>query len=157
MQLSRLQDLCKTKYGYINHGLSFAFVERWHAETLLFYFSIDEIFVIIGNVSFILHLLITKKLLKYSKTSKLEALDMMVIYLGVGPGKTQEEIDDTRECHARFSFLVDLYDQQFVIVVDMDTYHITSALRTYLLILSEHPFLWTKVRHMLIYLSQIFH
>lgn len=144
MQLSRLHDLCKTEYGYINHGLLFAFVERWHAETLLFHFSIDEIFVTIGNVSFLLHLMITKKLLNYSKTSKFEALDMMVTYLGVGPGKTQEEIDDTRECHVRFSFLVDLYDQQFVIVVDMDTYHITCALRTYLLILSEHPFYGQK-------------
>lgn len=84
-----------------------------------------------------------RKLLNYSRTCRPEALEMMVSYLGFDTGKAQHEIDDTRGCHARFSFMVDLYEHHLTVTVDADgddghvAYHKVCALRSYLLILVD--------------------
>lgn len=68
---------------------------------------------------------------------------MMVTYLVVDPGKTQHEIYDTRGCHVRFSFLMDLYEHHLTAFVDVYgdnarvSYHKTCALRSYLLVLAN--------------------
>lgn len=41
-------------------------------------------------------------------------------YLGVDPSDVQKEIDDTRRCHARFTFLKKLYKDHLVAVVKAD-------------------------------------
>lgn len=94
----------------INHGLFSAFVERWHAETSSFHLLIGDISITLDHVSCLVYFLIQGKLLNYSMIAILETLDIMVTYLGVDPRKSQHELDDTKGCHARFSFLVDLYE-----------------------------------------------
>lgn len=49
-----------------------------------------------------------------------DALDMMVTYLGVDPGYSQKEMDDTRECHVRFSFIKKLYKDHLTKEVEAD-------------------------------------
>lgn len=63
---------------------------------------------------------------------------MMVMYLGVDLKKYQQELDDTRGCHPRFSILFDLHEHHLVAAVEVKggdsrvAYHITCALRSYL-------------------------
>lgn len=84
---------------------------------------------------------ITGNLLNYSRTSKPEVLDMMVIYLGVDSKKAQQEIDDTKWCLVRFSFLVDLYERHLAAFLDANVddtrvgHHRAWALRSYLVVL----------------------
>lgn len=76
-------------YGYINHELLSSFMERWHTETSIFHLLIYEMTIILDDVSCLLHILNPRKLLNYSITSRFEALDMMVTYLGDDTGKAQ--------------------------------------------------------------------
>lgn len=49
---------------------------------------------------------------------------MMVQYFGAEPGDVQQEIDDTRECHARFGFFESLYRYHLNATVQADgEYH----------------------------------
>lgn len=57
------------------------------------------------DVSYLLHFPTTRVLLDHSIISRPKALDLMVIHLGANPSKTQSDIEDTKGCHARFSFL----------------------------------------------------
>lgn len=65
----------------------------------------------------------------------------MVTQLCVHPGKAHREIEDTRGCHARFSFLSKNYIKQLNAVVDVAgdeepvSYHRVCALKTYFLVL----------------------
>lgn len=38
-----------------------------------------------------------------------KAIDMMMQYLGAGPGDVQTNMDDTGGCHSRFGFVERLY------------------------------------------------
>lgn len=68
---------------------------------------------------------------------------MMVRYLGTNPGKAQHEIYDTKGFHARFSFLVDLYENHSTAYVDVDGddarvgYHRACLLRSDLMVLID--------------------
>lgn len=55
----------------------------------------------LDDVSYFIHLSIHGKLLNYSSTSSPKAMYMMVTYLRVDLGKAQQELDDTRGCHAK--------------------------------------------------------
>lgn len=80
-----------------------------------------------------------------------KALDMMVTYLRDDMDKYQHEIDNTRGCHARFSFLVKVYEDHLDAAVDAVSdgprfsYHKACAPRSYFMILVTHAYLWTKV------------
>lgn len=64
-------------------------------------------------------------------------------YLGVGPGKTHQELNDTRGYDVMFSFLIDLYKDHLVATLDADgddihfAYHRVCALRLYFFILID--------------------
>lgn len=68
---------------------------------------------------------------------------MMMTYLGASPEKAQHELNDSRGCHARISFLVDLFEYHLAVVVEANgndvriEYHITRASRSYLLVLAD--------------------
>lgn len=85
--------------------------------------------ITLDDVLCLIHLSIKGKLLNYYRTTKTEALEMMVIYLGVDPEKTHQELDDTRGYHSRFSFLVDLHkhhlDASMEAMVMMHMFHTT--------------------------------
>lgn len=98
---------------------------------------------LIDYVSCLLHLTITETLLDYSRINRADALEMMMTYLGDDSGKSQHEINNTRWCHARFSFLVKLYEDHLTTIVDAlgddtrDAYHITCALRSCFMVLDK--------------------
>lgn len=118
---------------------------------LSFHILVGEISITLNNVSCILHLPIQGKLFNYSRTTRPEALDRMVTYLGADRGKAQQELDDTRWCHARFSFLIDLHEHHLDASVEADggdsrvAYHKACALRLYLLVLAEMSIFTDKI------------
>lgn len=83
------------------------------------------------------------KSLNYFRTNRPEALNMMMTYLGTDFGKAQHNIYDIIVCHARFPFLVDLYEHHmnaFVVANGDDAqvaYHRVCALRSYILVLVD--------------------
>lgn len=141
MQLSGLQDLCMTGYTIINHDIPSAFMERWHSKTSSFHLLIGEMSVTLNDVSSLLHLSFRGRLLDYSIITRPDALDMMVTYLGADLDDVQKEIDNTRWCHARFTFMDELYKNPMVATVEADDddahvlHHKANALRSYLMYL----------------------
>lgn len=95
-------------------------VEICHLETSSFHLPIVEMFITLDDVSSMLHLPINGKLLDYSIITRLDALDMIVTYLGANTSDVQKEMDDTIGCHARFVFLEELYINHLVAPVEVD-------------------------------------
>lgn len=79
-------------YNFFNHDLLSAFVERRHASS--FHLSIGDISMTLNDVSPLMHLSTTRRLLNYSKITKLDALDMMMKYLGAIPDDAHHEIHE---------------------------------------------------------------
>lgn len=63
-------------------------------QTSSFHLPISEISITLDDVSPLLHLSITQRLLNYSKITRPNALDMMVRYLRADPDDAQHEIDE---------------------------------------------------------------
>lgn len=61
--------------------------------------------ITLDDVSCLLHLLISGKLLNHWRINKDEALELMVDYLGVYPETVLREFEKVRGAHARFEFL----------------------------------------------------
>lgn len=141
MQLYGLKDVCSTEYGYINHSFLSVFIERWHIEMSSYHLLLNEMSITLGDISCLLHLMTTRRLLYHSKIRGPEALDLIVNHLRVDLVKAQEEIDDTRGCHTIFSFHVNNYVDHLHADVDVTsdyacvTYHRVCALRSYFIIL----------------------
>lgn len=99
--------------------------------------------VTLDDVSSPILLLITRMLLIYFRLTKLDALEMIVQYLGVDPGDVQQEINDTRGCHAKFKFQERLYICHLDVKVGVGgddvqvVHHRVCALRSYLLYLVD--------------------
>lgn len=77
-----------TRFDYIDHGLLSTFVERWHIKTPSFHLSICVISITLDDVSCILHLPITSRLLNHALVQIIDALDLMVTQVEVNSGKT---------------------------------------------------------------------
>lgn len=139
------------------------FTKRWPSYTLSFHLTHGEMFTIMDDVSSLLHFSIKGRLLDHSKITRSDALEMMVTYLGAGPKEVQNEMDDTRGCHARFSFLQNLYIDHLVVAVDAngDDAHVlhrrVCALRHTSCIQLAHPYFWTKIHITSMWLPQILH
>lgn len=73
--------------------------------------------IILDDVSSLLYLLIKGISFDHSIITRPSALEMMVAYLGDDAKDAQKEIDDIRECHARFSFLEKMYIYHLVVTV----------------------------------------
>lgn len=85
-----------------------------------FRLPISKMTISLDDVSQLQHLSIIGRLLNYSKTSRPDALDIMLTYLRADPGKFQPEINDIRGCYARFSFLVTMYEHYMATSMDAD-------------------------------------
>lgn len=115
------------------------FAERWHSDMSYFHIPIGEMFITLDDATCLLRLPIMGRLLNYSQMSRLDALDMMVTYLGADPGETQIGINATRGVHARFSYLEKLYEYHRVSLMENEgddkktLYHRQCAIRSYLM------------------------
>lgn len=140
LKLFWLKDFNMAVYGFIEHGLLFAFIERWQAEKLSFHLLIGEMIITLDDVSCLILLPIIDRLLDHSRITRPEALNLMVIQLWASPGKTQGEIEDIEGCHVRLSFLLEnyIYHPNMVAgaaVYDAQvSYHKVCALRTHFMI-----------------------
>lgn len=73
--------------------------------------------------------------------TRLDAMDMMVNYLGDDPEDSLNKLEDTRGCHARYGFLENLYVHYLAATMEVDgddaqvINHISCALRSYLMYL----------------------
>ncbi|CAL5206477.1 unnamed protein product [Lathyrus oleraceus] len=96
-------------------------------------------FITLDDATCLLRLPIKGRLLNYSQMSRLDALDMMVTYLGADPGETQIGINATRGIYARFSYLEKLYEYHLVSSMENEgddkqvLYHRQCAIRSYLM------------------------
>lgn len=61
-------------------------------------------YIIVNDMSSLLHLPIGGRLLDHSRMIRLDTLEMMVTYLGDYPEGALKELEDTRGCHVRFGF-----------------------------------------------------
>lgn len=109
LSLSGMNDLCTTDYVTVNQGCLISFIKIWHTKTLLFHLPLGEMSITHDNKSSLLHLSIRGKILDHGKIRKDEALELMVDYLGVSPEVALREMEKTREAHARFEFLENVY------------------------------------------------
>ncbi|CAK8544379.1 unnamed protein product [Lathyrus sativus] len=82
----------------INHGMLFAFVERWHLETLSFHLPYGEMSITLDNVSCLLHLLIRGQMLDHSRNNKDKAMKMTMTYMEVDLGDACEVVSTTVAC-----------------------------------------------------------
>lgn len=149
-----MRDFSRTWYGYIDNSFLSAFVEIWHTDESSFHLSIVEISITLNEVSCLLHLPIIGILLEDSTIYIFEALDLMVTQLWVDAGGTQKKIEDTRRCHARFSFLTKKYIDHLNATVNLIgydaqvVYHKQCALKTYFLLLVNTCIFVDKVKSM---------
>lgn len=63
IQLYGLRDLCMINYTTINHGMLSTFVEWWHSKISPFHLLHSEMSITLDDVSCLLHLLISGRLL----------------------------------------------------------------------------------------------
>ena len=100
-----LRDLAQCGYNIVNWDMINAFVERWHHEMSLFHLPHGEMMITLDDVTCLLHILIRGTFSDHERIGKEEALDMLVEKLGVTPESAMAEIDKTRGCHVRYSYL----------------------------------------------------
>ena len=149
-----LRDLAMCGYSVVNWGMINAFVERWHHETSSFHLPHGEMTITLDDVSCLLHIPIRGTFLSHDRISKEEALDLLVEQLGVTPESALEEIDKTRGCHVRYSYLATVFTTELArareAVGDEEqvTVHRRCAMRAYLLYLvGTHIFVDTSATY----------
>lgn len=89
-------------------------------ETPSFHLPIGEMSITLDDVPSLIHLLIRGRLLNHFRIYRSDALDMILQYLRVDSIDAQREMDDTRECHARFVLLNELYKYHLTAAVEVD-------------------------------------
>src|SRR3954464_5537319 len=102
---SGLSGLCMTGYTTISTGMQGAFVERWHKETSSFHLPVGEMMITLHDVQCLLHLPIRGPLLTHSKIQRVEAIDWMMLYLGMEHEVAHFECATTSGPHVRFTTL----------------------------------------------------
>jgi hypothetical protein len=65
---SGLRPLLKTNYPYVDWGLLTAFTERWQPETGTFHLPVGEMTITLDDVSCLLHIPISGKMLNHEGT-----------------------------------------------------------------------------------------
>ncbi|CAJ2646660.1 protein MAIN-LIKE 1-like isoform X2 [Trifolium pratense] len=108
---SGLETLRRTNYNHTDWGLLTAFAERWHPETGTFHLPIGEMTITLDDVSSLLHIPITGKMLDHNGTSctKEDGEEMCVEYLNFPISKCKKEFQKMKGAHIGFKALKDLY------------------------------------------------
>src|SRR3954468_3990230 len=102
---SGLSRPCMTGYTTISHDMQGAFVERWHKETSSFHLPVREMTITLHDVQCLLHLPIRGPLLTHSRIQRVEAIEWMVLYLGMELEVADFECATTCGPHVRFTTL----------------------------------------------------
>jgi hypothetical protein len=104
IRATRLWGLANTGFSHLDRSPLSAFVDRWRRETSIFHIPSGEITVTLDDVYCLLHLATVGTLLDHhSIIGKVEAINLMVTYLGASP--TDNQVTVTRGAHARFTYL----------------------------------------------------
>ncbi|GAU26320.1 hypothetical protein TSUD_56180 [Trifolium subterraneum] len=106
-----LRPLLKTNYNNLDWGLLTAFTERWHPETGTFHLPIGEVTITLDDVSCLLHIPITGKMLNHLGTSCTteEGEDMCREYLNFPRTKCRAEFKKMKGAHIGFPMLEKIY------------------------------------------------
>ncbi|GAU10894.1 hypothetical protein TSUD_426900, partial [Trifolium subterraneum] len=101
----------KTNYNHVGSGLLTAFTERWQPETGTFHLPIGEMTITLDDVSCLLHIPITGKMLNHAGTSCTmeEGQDMCEELLNFSREDAQEEFDKMKGAHVSFAKLLEIY------------------------------------------------
>ncbi|GAU52007.1 hypothetical protein TSUD_418140, partial [Trifolium subterraneum] len=98
----------KTNYNNLDWGLLTAFTERWQPETGTFHLPIGEVTITLDDVSCLLHIPITGKMLGTSCTTE-EGEDMCREYLNFPRAKCRAEFKKMKGAHIGFPMLEKIY------------------------------------------------
>jgi hypothetical protein len=111
VKASGLQPLLKTNYNNLDWGLLTAFTERWQPETGTFHLPIGEVTITLDDVSCLLHIPITGKMLNHLGTSCTteEGEDMCREYLNFPRTKCRAEFKKMKGAHIGFPMLEKIY------------------------------------------------
>jgi hypothetical protein len=111
VEASGLRPLLKTNYNHVGSGLLTAFTERWQPETGTFHLPIGEMTITLDDVSCLLHIPITGKMLNHAGTSCTmeEGQDMCEELLNFSREDAQEEFDKMKGAHVSFAKLLEIY------------------------------------------------
>ncbi|GAU36603.1 hypothetical protein TSUD_387550 [Trifolium subterraneum] len=111
VKASGLQPLLKTNYNNLDWGLLTALTERWQPETGTFHLPICEVTITLDDVSCLLHIPITGKMLNHLGTSCTteECEDMCREYLNFPRTKCRAEFKKMKGAHIGFPMLEKIY------------------------------------------------
>ncbi|CAJ2665945.1 unnamed protein product [Trifolium pratense] len=114
-----LRPLLKTNYNHLDWGLLTAFTERWHPETDTFHLPIGEMTITLDDVSCLLHIPITGKMLNHLGTSCTveEGEDMCYEYLNFSRTECRKEFKKMKGAHIGFFMLDKIYTENMKAVV----------------------------------------
>src|SRR3954463_1210474 len=137
VRVSELSGLCMRGYTTISHGMQGAFVERWHKETSSFHLPVGEMTITLHDVQFLLHLPIRRPRLTHSRIQRVEAIEWMVLYVGMEPEVADFECATTSRPHIRFITLSRYFEHHLVAAAKAEAegdelfthYHCGCALR----------------------------
>lgn len=138
-----MKDLCTTDYVTVNHMMLNVFVEIWHTDTSSFHLSLGEMSITLDDMSCLLDLLISGKLIDHGSIIRDEALEMIIDYLRFDPDDSIRKFEKSRGAHTRFEFLKKVYTNE--ILRDEEArgengkvgLHIAYDMRAYLLYLVD--------------------
>ncbi|GAU50435.1 hypothetical protein TSUD_134900 [Trifolium subterraneum] len=111
VKASGLQPLLKTNYNNLDWRLLTAFTERWQPKTGTFHLPIGEVTITLDDVSCLLHIPITGKMLNHLGTSCTteEGEDMCREYLNFPRTKCRAEFKKMKGAHIGFPMLEKIY------------------------------------------------
>ncbi|GAU41518.1 hypothetical protein TSUD_302570 [Trifolium subterraneum] len=111
VEASGLRPLLKTNYNHVGSGLLTAFTERWLPETGTFHLPIGEMTITLDDVSCLLHIPITGKMLNHAGTSCTmeEGQDMCEELLNFSREDAQKEFNKMKGAHVSFAKLLEIY------------------------------------------------
>ncbi|GAU21307.1 hypothetical protein TSUD_372010 [Trifolium subterraneum] len=122
VEASGLRLLLKTNYNHVCYGLLTAFTERWQPETGTFHLPIGEMTITLDDVSCLLHIPITGKMLNHAGTSCTmeEGQDMCEELLNFSREDAQEEFDKMKGVHVSFAKLLEIYHNNLNLALEAE-------------------------------------
>ncbi|GAU51789.1 hypothetical protein TSUD_415750, partial [Trifolium subterraneum] len=122
VEASGLRPLLKTNYNHVGSGLITAFTERWQPETGTFHLRIGEMTITLDDVSCLLHIPITGKMLNHAGTSCTmeEGQDMCEELLNFSREDAQEEFDKMKGAHVSFAKLLEIYHDNLNLALEAE-------------------------------------
>lgn len=109
VQNSGLAPLVRASYEQIDRKLLTAFAERWYSDTNTFHLPVGELTVTLDDVSCLLHVPVSGKIIQWKKPNAFDGAVLMGDNLGMSLEDAQEETRKNRGGAIRFQTLHQLY------------------------------------------------